>query len=57
MEEMEMNTDSHERGLERSQNERKWNAKAIGKRHMIQEEVDRELTELTERLNTIMKLL
>jgi len=50
-----MTTNGHVRFLERSQN-KKEDAKVVG-RKMNQDELDREFTELKERLNIIMELL
>jgi hypothetical protein len=55
-EEMEMTTDSHDRGSRRSHNQRKNDARAVG-RKMSQEKFDREYTKENERLGIIMELL
>jgi len=54
---MEMTTDSHGRGSKRCHKQRKEDSRAIGREHMSQEEFDREIVELKERLSIIMKLL
>jgi hypothetical protein len=54
---MEMNNDIHDRGLERSHNQRKEYAIAVGRRNMSQREFDRELVELKVRLNIIREFL
>jgi hypothetical protein len=53
---MEMTIDGHVIGSERSHNRGKRMPKQVG-RKMSQEELDREFTELKERLNIIMELL
>jgi hypothetical protein len=53
---MEMNIGVHDRGSERSHNQRKEDAKGIGIK-MSKEEFDREFTEVKERLGIIMELL
>jgi len=56
-EDMEMTTYGHVRGSNRSHNQRRENAKAIEKIRMSQEELDREFTELKERLSISMEIL
>jgi hypothetical protein len=49
----EMTTDNNDIGSGRSHNERKEDAREIGRKQMSQEEFDRDLGELKERLNII----
>jgi hypothetical protein len=54
---MEMTIDSHDRGSERSHNQEERECQRNWRKQMSQEEIDRELVELKERLSIIMELL
>jgi hypothetical protein len=55
--EVKVNIDSHDRGLGRSHSQRNKNAKGNGIKRMSNEEIDKEMVELKERLNIVMKFL
>lgn len=52
-----MTTDSHVKGSERSHNQMKKNAKAVGMRKRSDEEFEKALTEVQAQLNVLMELL
>jgi hypothetical protein len=54
---MEMTIDGHVKSSERIHDQRKEDAKVVGKIRIIQEEIDREMVELKDQLNNIRQLL
>jgi len=55
--EVKVTIDSHDRGSGRSHSQRKENAKGNGIKRMSNEEINKEMVELKERLNIVMKFL